>query len=99
LENSLDQIQKGVSLSSVISQYGKIFPVIVPQMIEVGEETGKTEGVLMKLAEFYEAEVDQITKNLSSIIEPVLMVLIGGAVGFFAVSMLQPMYSLMENVK
>ena len=99
LEDALEQIQKGVSLSKVVSKYPKIFPILVPQMIEVGEETGKTEEVLAKLAEFYEDEVSQITKNLSSIIEPVLMIVIGSAVGFFAVAMLQPMYSLMENIK
>ncbi len=99
IEEGIEQIQKGVSLSKIISAHGKIFPILVPQMLEVGEETGKTETVLMKLAEFYEEEVNQITKNMSSIIEPVLMVLIGGAVGFFAVAMLQPMYSLMENIK
>jgi type IV pilus assembly protein PilC len=99
INQSIDQIQKGVALSKIISENPKIFPPLVYQMTEVGEEPGKTETVLMKLAEFYEAEVDQITKNMSSIIEPVLMVLIGGAVGFFAVSMLQPMYGLMENIK
>ena len=52
-----------------------------------------------KLLEFYEEEVNQITKNLASIIEPILMIFIGGAVGAFAISMLQPMYSLMENIK
>jgi type IV pilus assembly protein PilC len=72
---------------------------LVPQMIEVGEETGKTEEVLSKLADFYEEEVSQITKNLSSIIEPILMLIIGGAVGVFAVSIIQPMYSVMENIK
>lgn len=92
-------IQKGTNLSGVIASYPKIFPVLVPQMIEVGEETGKTEVVLEKLAEFYEAEVDQITKNLSSIIEPILMLMIGGMVGFFAVAMMQPMYSVLENIK
>jgi type IV pilus assembly protein PilC len=71
----------------------------VPQMIAVGEETGKTEMVLEKLATFYEDEVTQITKNMSSIIEPILMLLIGGGVGFFAVAMLQPMYSVLENIK
>lgn len=99
IEKGMEQIQKGISLSKIIESNGKIFPVLVTQMIEVGEETGKTETVLMKLAEFYEEEINQITKNMSSIIEPVLMVLIGGAVGFFAVAMLQPIYGLMENIK
>jgi type IV pilus assembly protein PilC len=99
LKNASEGIQKGVNLSKIIYEEKKIFPVLVPQMIEVGEETGKTEAVLLKLAEFYEDEVNQLTKNLSSIIEPVLMLLIGGAVGFFAVSILQPMYSVMENIK
>jgi type IV pilus assembly protein PilC len=92
------KIQRGIDLSSVLAEYPNIFPVIVAQMIKVGEETGKTEDMMVKLAEFYEEEVNQITKNLSSIIEPVLMLLIGGAVGFFAVAMLTPMYSVLENV-
>jgi type IV pilus assembly protein PilC len=95
----IEYVQKGNNLSVLIAGKKKIFPVLVSQMLEVGEETGKTEVVLLKLAEFYEAEVDQLTKNLSSIIEPVLMVIIGGAVGFFAISMLQPMYSIMDNIK
>lgn len=97
--DATNQIKKGVSLSKVIAEYPKIFPVLVSQMAEVGEETGKTEAVLLKLAEFYEDEVEQITKNLSSVIEPALMVVMGTAVGFFAVAMLQPMYSMMENIK
>lgn len=92
-------IQKGINLSKIIGEEKKIFPVLVPQMVEVGEETGKTETVLLKLAEFYEAEINQLTKNLSSIIEPVLMIIIGSAVGFFAISILQPMYSVLENIK
>lgn len=99
LERAVESIQKGVSLSKIIYQEKGIFPVLVPQMIEVGEETGKTEVVLLKLAEFYEEQVNQFTKNLSSIIEPVLMLIIGSAVGFFAISILQPMYSVLENIK
>ncbi|NTW26952.1 MAG: type II secretion system F family protein [Candidatus Moranbacteria bacterium] len=99
LLDSVEDIQKGVSLSKILADHQDIFPVLVSQIVQVGEETGKTETVLLQLAEFYEAEVDQITKNLSAIIEPILMVFIGGAVGFFAVAMLTPMYSMMDSVK
>ena len=99
MKDSAAKIQKGITLSSIISKYPKIFPVLVSQMIQVGEETGKTETILLKLAEFYEDEVSQLSKNMSSIIEPILMIFIGSAVGFFAISMLQPMYSIMDNIK
>lgn len=99
LAEAIGEVQKGVDLSKVIYRYPRIFPVLVPQILEVGEETGKTESVLRRLAEFYEEEVSQITKNMSSIIEPILMLLIGTSVGFFAVAMLQPMYSVLENIK
>jgi type IV pilus assembly protein PilC len=99
LDDAIAEIQKGIDLSAVILRYPRIFPILVPQIIQVGEETGKTEMVLRKLAEFYEEEVSQITKNMSSIVEPILMLLIGGGVGFFAVAMLTPMYSVMENIK
>ncbi len=99
VNEAIGEVQRGTELSVVILRYPKIFPLLVPQMIAVGEETGKTEMVLEKLATFYEDEVTQITKNMSSIIEPVLMLIIGGGVGFFAVAMLQPMYSVLENIK
>lgn len=99
LTAGIDEVQKGTELSKIIEKYPRIFPVMVPQIIQVGEETGKTEDVLQRLAEFYEEEVSQITKNMSSIVEPILMLLIGGSVGFFAVAMLQPMYSVLENIK
>lgn len=99
LINATESIQKGINLSKVFYEESRIFPVMLPQMIEVGEETGKTETILLKLAEFYEKEVDQKTKNMSSIIEPVLMIVIGSAVGFFAISILQPMYSVLGSIK
>jgi len=99
MKDGMAKIQKGITLSEVISKYPRIFPVLVPQMLKVGEETGKTETVLLKLAEFYENEVTHLSDNMSSIIEPILMIIIGSAVGFFAISMLQPMYSIMENIK
>lgn len=99
INDAVAEIQKGIDLSKVIVKYPVIFPILLPQIIEVGEETGKTELMLQRLAEFYEEEVSQITKNMSSIVEPILMLVIGGGVGFFAVAMLQPMYSVLENIK
>ncbi|MFZ5982443.1 MAG: type II secretion system F family protein [Patescibacteria group bacterium] len=98
IKESVEQVQKGIPLSEIIRKHEGIFLIQVWQMMQVGEETGKTEAVMMKLAEFYEEEINQTTKNLSSIIEPFLMIIIGGAVGFFAVAMLQPIYGLMENI-
>jgi type IV pilus assembly protein PilC len=99
LGESVEDIQKGVNLSKILADHSDIFPILVSQIVQVGEETGKTDTVLLQLAGFYEDEVDQITKNLSSIIEPLLMVIIGGAVGFFAIAMLTPMYSMLDNIK
>ena len=99
LIGSIEEVKKGLPLSKVIYRNPKIFPILIPQMLEVGEETGETEKVMLKLAEFYEDEVNNITKNMSSIVEPILMLLIGGAVGFFAVAMMQPMYSVMQNIQ
>ncbi|MEI6494894.1 MAG: type II secretion system F family protein [bacterium] len=94
-----EEIQKGTALSVVVKRHEKVYPLLVGEMIEVGEETGDLPGMLLKGASFYEDEVDQTTKNLSSIIEPAIMVIIGIAVGFFAVSMLGPMYSLSGAIK
>lgn len=88
-----EEIQKGRSLATILKSRPDLFPPLVTQMLEVGEETGTTSRMLLRLAIFYESEVSNTTKNLSGIIEPVLMVVIGGLVGFFAVSMIQPIYS------
>lgn len=98
IEYASQQIQKGQSLSQCLKNYSQIYPPMVTQMVEVGEETGTLDEILTKLAEFYEEEVSNITKGLASIIEPILMIIIGAAVGLFAVSMLQPMYSMMESL-
>jgi type IV pilus assembly protein PilC len=93
-----EEVQKGKPLHEELGKYPQLFPILTVQMVGVGAETGKTVEVLENLAAFFEEEVDQITKNLSSIIEPVLMVIIGIAVGFFAISMILPMYSVMDQM-
>ena len=75
-----------------------LYPIVFIQMLRVGEETGETSKVLKRLAEFFEDEVKNTSENLSSIIEPILILIIGGAVGFFAVSIIQPIYSIMSSL-
>ena len=91
-------IQHGKSLAMILREDSDLFPPLVTQMIEVGEETGTISRMLLRIALFYEEEVTTTTKNLSNIVEPVLMVVVGGAVGFFAISMVQPIYSGLGNL-
>jgi type IV pilus assembly protein PilC len=99
LAKAMDQVQQGLPLGSAFGERADLFPSLAIEMAQVGEETGKLPEMLLRGAVFFEAEVDQATKNLSTIIEPVLMVIIGIAVGFFAVAMLGPMYSLSSAIK
>jgi len=87
------EIQKGRNLSAILGERPELYPPLVTQMLEVGEETGTLSRMLLRLALFYESEVSSTTKNLSSIIEPLLMIIVGTMVGFFAISMIQPIYS------
>lgn len=92
------EVKKGKTLQESLERYKEIYPILVSQMIGVGEQTGELSDIIGRLADFYEEEVKNITDNLASIIEPVLMIIIGIAVGFFAISMIQPMYSMMEGI-
>lgn len=98
LNDVKERVKKGQKFSDAIKDYDNIYPSTAIQMIAVGEETGETSNILIKLAEFYENEVSEATKNLASVVEPFLMVIIGVVVGFFAVSMVQPMYSMLDAV-
>jgi type IV pilus assembly protein PilC len=98
IEDAKVAVEKGDPLSAVFKSNENLYPVMFGEMVEVGEETGKLSQMLIDVALFYEGEVESKTKDLSTIIEPVLMIFIGVAVGFFAVSMLSPMYSLMDNI-
>ena len=87
-------VEKGQPLSEAFIRHDNIYPIIFSEMIAVGEETGQHSEMLLRVAEFYEGEVEQKTKDISTIIEPFLMLAIGGGVGFFAVAMISPIYSI-----
>lgn len=92
------RVEKGDPLSGVFIERDDLYPILVGEMILVGEETGNIAQMLSQLAEFYETEVEQKTKDLSTIIEPLLMVVIGGTVGFFALAMIAPIYSIGDSL-
>ncbi|MDI6603220.1 MAG: type II secretion system F family protein [Patescibacteria group bacterium] len=89
------KVRKGEKIAQALKPYENIYPSIVIQMMAVGEETGETSNVLAQLAEFFEEEVSNATKNLAVVIEPVIMIILGAVIGFFAVSMIQPMYAML----
>ena len=98
LQDAKIAIEKGVPFSEVFAANTKLYPIMMSEMIQVGEETGKLSDMLVQIALFYEEEVENKTKNLSTIIEPMLMIVIGIGVGFFAISMISPLYSILGNI-
>lgn len=94
-----EEVKRGRKFSEALEKFSKIFPPTVIEMLAVGEETGETSKILGELADFFEEEVTVATKNLVSVIEPILMVIIGATVGFFAISMIQPIYSMLSGIK
>jgi type IV pilus assembly protein PilC len=99
LMSASEVVVKGDPLSAAFSPGKTVFPDLFGEMIAVGEETGSMSDMLTKIASFYEEEVEQKMKNISSIIEPVLMVVIGGAVGLFAIAIISPIYSLSDAIQ
>jgi len=92
------RVEKGTALSEIFIEREDLYPILVGEMILVGEETGGIAKMLSELAIFYENEVEQKTKDLSTIIEPVLMVFIGVVVGFFALAVIAPIYSIGDSI-
>lgn len=93
-----DYVEKGKPMSAAFVEAENIYPVMFAEMAAVGEETGDMAGMLTRVSDFYENEVEQQTKDLSTVIEPLLMVVIGGAVGFFAMAMIMPIYALSNSM-
>jgi type IV pilus assembly protein PilC len=98
IAEAASKVKIGSPLSSGFRKQPKLFTNLVIQMMEVGEESGTTDTVLTEVADFYEADVDQTMKNLSSILEPVIMMVIGGVVGVLAVALITPIYNISNSI-
>ena len=94
-----ERVNKGASLSENLRRYEGLFPPMMNRMVMVGERSGKLEETLLYLAEFYQLEVDNDTKTLSTAIEPILLMSIGLIVGFLAMSIVTPIYNITGTVK
>ncbi len=96
--DAAERVKNGKPLSEIIED-NPLFPAIVAQMLSVGEETGQTDTVLVKVADFYEEEVDVAIDGISSIIEPVMIVFMGSMVGVIAASVMMPIAGLSKSIK
>ncbi len=91
-----EQVEKGVSIADAFSGY-VVFPPILVQMAKIGEETGKIDDSLLRVSEYFEREVDQTTKTLTTAMEPFIMVVLGAGVAFLIISIITPIYSLTSS--
>lgn len=92
------EIKTGRALSELLSEYDKLFPPMVTEMVMVGERSGEVDRLLNELAIFYSEEVDKTMKNFATIIEPIIIIVMGFAVAGVAVAIIMPMYTLVQNV-
>ncbi len=99
LEKMSENILKGKKISSQFENFPRFFPILMPQMLSIGEVTGNLSGSLLYLAEFYEEEVDEMTKNLSNILEPFLMIFMGIIVGTVVISIITPIYGVTQHLQ
>jgi type IV pilus assembly protein PilC len=98
MESVIESVKSGGSLAAPLKE-APIFPAMVAQMIAVGEETGNLDTMLTKVADFYEDEVAAAIKALTSILEPVMIILVGAIVGFIVIAMYMPMFKIYDAIK
>jgi type IV pilus assembly protein PilC len=94
-----ESVKKGGSLTAPMMLVPEAFPVMVTQMIGVGEETGALETMMSKIADFYEEQVAAAVKALTSILEPIMILAVGGIVGFIVIAMYLPMFKVYDSIK
>lgn len=98
IEQTRVAIREGNKLSDPLAK-SNLFPTMVTTMIDVGEESGRLSEMLVKIGDFYDQEVEQTVKGLTSMIEPMLIIFMGGIVGFIAISVMTPIFKLVNSVK
>ena len=99
MEDVRESVKRGGSLTAPMIAVPEAFPTMVTQMIGVGEETGALENMLSKVADFYEEQVEAAVKALTSILEPVMIIVVGGIVGFIVIAMYLPMFKVYDQIK
>ncbi len=99
MEDVRDSVKKGGTITAPMVAMPHAFPVMVTQMIGVGEETGALETMMSKIADFYEDQVAAAVKALTSILEPVMIMVVGGIVGFIVIAMYLPMFKVYDSIK
>jgi type IV pilus assembly protein PilC len=98
MDNVYDSVKRGGSISRPLAEAG-VFPPMVSQMVSVGEDSGQLDTMLEKIADFYDAEVDAKVKALTSLIEPIMIMFVGGVVGFIVIAMYLPIFQLYDSIK
>lgn len=99
LRKTASTVANGKNISDALQKYPKIFPTMLINMVSVGEKSGNLSNTLMYLSEYYESEFEDQTKNFSSAIEPVLMIVMGVMVGFVAISIITPIYGISQHLR
>jgi type IV pilus assembly protein PilC len=98
MEGVIASVKRGGTIAAPLAQ-APVFPSMVNHMVGVGEETGALDAMLSKVAEFYEDQVEASVKALTSILEPIMIIVIGGIVGFIVISMYMPLFTVYQNIK
>ena len=98
MDDVYDSVKRGGTISRPLAEH-RVFPPMVSHMVSVGEDSGQLETMLEKIADFYDAEVDAKVKALTSLIEPMMIMFVGGIVGFIVISMYLPIFSLYDNIR
>jgi type IV pilus assembly protein PilC len=99
MEDVRESVKKGGSLTAPMAAVPEAFPIMVTQMIGVGEETGALETMMTKVADFYEEQVEAAVKALTSILEPIMIMVVGAIVGFIVIAMYLPMFKVYDQIK